>query len=1068
MFKRSASFKDTSREISKGLGRFFSIFAIVAIGVGFFVGIKATSPDMKLTADAYFHETNLMDLRLVSELGFEEEDVASVLYTEGVESVMPSYSTDSLIKIEDASSVVKIHAIPASYGTHVPLNTPSLISGRMPEKSGECVMGEPDFRSPFAYRLGDKIKLMPSSEDDELSDKLKTDSFTIVGFVNSPEYISMERGSSTIGSGSVHCYIMIPPEDFNFEVYTEIHVGIAGTREISAFSEEYAKIIDRAKEKLERLEKVRSPIRYNNVKNELNRKIGEGEAELSNAEEEMTLKLSEAQAEIDAAKEKISRSEQELNEGEEKFATEIADAEKKLDEGYKQYYEGKEKYEKEYAKFRSTKKDAEKKIADGERDLDQLDNEIGRLESELNSTSFFDPQRLMIYAQLNMMRYQYASGRSQLSQAKAELNSAERQLENAGKELNESKRELDKNKEELEQAKIDTQKQIEDARIEIENAKTELTEGEKEYEEKKAEAEIKISDAKNKLEDAKKLLEELSVPEWYILSRSDNPGYSGYRENAERLDGIATYFPFFFLLVAALVCLTTMTRMVEEQRGQIGIYKALGYNRLEVASKYFSYAMTAGLSGSLFGVLIGHILVPKVIYNAFDIMYSLPPIIIEMPWDIATASAAVAIACTAIAAAFACNKELNTQTAHLMRPKPPKPGKRVFVERISAVWSRMSFISKITSRNLLRYKLRFIMTVLGISGCMALMVAGFGLRDSVNAIVPKQFNEISMYDAVFMLMDDISEESMNGLKDELNKDSRISQSMMIRERKLHAVSENEKTQIILFIPEEPEKMDGFVALRETSGKGNIKLTDKGAIITKKLADMHGLKAGDTLTIVEDNKEYTAAIEGVAENYVQHYVYMTPQCYSKTFGEKPSYNAVNALTFKGESIDEEKLLADWLKKDSVFMAYSTSSIVEEFSDSIESLNVVVLVMIIAAGALAFVVLYNLTNINISERFREIATIKVLGFYNSEVSKFVFTENLVLTAIGIATGSALGIILHRFVVISAEVDIVMFAREIRPMSFIYAGFLTLLFSLVVNYIMHFRLKKISMVESLKSLD
>jgi putative ABC transport system permease protein len=672
---RNAAIKDTFREASRRLSRFFSIFAIVAIGVGFFVGIKATSPDMKLTADAYYKETNLMDIRLISPLGFEEEDVSAVLFTEGVESVMPSYSMDALMSIRGKNTVVKIHAIPKAYGSDAPLNVPALVSGRMPERSGECVIEENNVRNPFTFRLGDGIRLIPSSEDDVLSDKLKTDAFTIVGFVNSPEYISMERGVSTIGSGSVNCYILIPPEDFNFEVYTEIHASLAGTREISTFSEEYAAIAAKAKEKLTVLGEERGVIRYNHVKDEATEKISEGKTKLADAESEMEQKLSEAQAEIDSAKEKISTAEKDLADGEAKFKTEIADAEKQLADGYDKYYTAKAKYDKEYAAFQTTKKDAEAQIAAGERDLNQLGSEISQLQSVLNSMSFFDPQRIVVFGQLTMMQYQYSQGNAQLNQAKSDLAAGEQQLKDADKQLKSNKRKLDESKKDLEQAKIDTQKQIDDARIEIENAKLELADGEKKFSEKKAEAEQKINDARQDIADAEELLAELEVPEWIVLTREDNPGYSGYKENAERLDGVASLFPLFFLLVAGLVCLTTMMRMVEEQRGQIGIYKALGYGRTAIASKYFSYAMAAALFGSLLGILIGHILFPKVIYNAFDVLYTLPPLLIAMPWSIAAASAALAVASTAFAAVIATGSELRLMPASLMRPKAQKPGK---------------------------------------------------------------------------------------------------------------------------------------------------------------------------------------------------------------------------------------------------------------------------------------------------------------------------------------------------------------------------------------------------------
>lgn len=1068
MFNRSASLKDTCREISRGLNRFFSIFAIVAIGVGFFVGVKATSPDMKLTADVYYSEANLMDMRLVSTLGFEEADVEAVLYSGCVQSVMPSYSADALMSVEGSNQVVRIHAIPRQYGSNALMNVPALVEGRLPSSSGECVIEENNLLNGFSFRLGDKIKLVPSAADDELSKRLKATSFTIVGFVRSPEYISMERGVTTIGSGSVHCYIMVPSEDFSYPAYTEIYVALAGARDVSGFSQEYKQILSNATAELKALGQERSVIRYNNVKRELTEKIRSGKAELSAKEANMEQVLSEALAKIEDARAQISNAEAELKAGEEKFRIEIKDAEQKLKDGHDKYNKGNAQYEKEYAAFQNTRRDAQAQIEAGERDLNQLQAQINQLQASMNSMSFLNPQRLVVYAQLNAMRVQYARGRTQLNNAKAQLANAEQELKNAKAELDRAKRDLEKSDQELNKAKLDAQKQIDEARLSIEKSKAELAQGEADYARGKAEAEQKISEAKAKLGDAENALLKLEVPEWLIFTRDDNPGYSSFKDNANRLDGVASLFPFFFLTVAGLVCLTTMMRMVEEQRGQIGIYKALGYGRFSIAVKYFAYAMLASLLGSLLGISVGHILIPNVIYGAFDMMYSLPDLITMMPWRIAVASAAIAVICTALAAFVACNTELAAEPATLMRPKPPRPGKRVFIEKLPSVWSRMSFISKVTARNLLRYKLRFFMTVLGIAGCMALMVAGFGLRDSVTSIVAKQFDEIETYDIVLRLNNKLSPQDVLEVRNGLENDARVLRSMLTYQMTCDDVTGGKKTNVKIFLPEAPENLAGFIQLRQRTGRSAIKLTNEGAIITEKLADMHGLNIGDSLTLKENGREVNVMIDGITENYVQHNVYMTPQVYKKAFGELPAFNSALVCTVSEDESAKEAFVADWLKQDNILMGYSISSFIDEFSDSIQSMNIVVLVMIFCAGALAFVVLYNLTNINISERIREIATIKVLGFFNNEVANFVFRENVILTLIGIAAGAVLGVILHRFVVVSAEVDIVMFGRGIKFLSFIYSALLTLLFTFVVNFIMGLRVRRISMVESLKTLD
>ena len=1014
----NASLKDTIREIKNKPSRFFSILAIVAIGTSFFVGLKATCPDMKLTADAYFKSTALSDMHIVSTLGFEEEDVKALQSQQGVSKVMPSYSTDALMVAQGSNIVVKVHAMPKAFdASSQTLNNPVLVSGRLPEKSGECVVEENSIQNPITFKIGDTVRFL-AEEGDDITDSLKVDTFVVVGFVNSPLYISLERGSSTIGSGSVSCFMYIPPDDFNFSVYTDMYVSFAETAGISAFSAEYGDAIADAKDALDPLGKERSTIRYNNVK-------------------------SEADADIKDANQKLADAQKEYDDGKQKYDKNISGAEKKLNKAYDQYYTGLAKYEKSYNEFQASKPQALDQIAQQQAQLDQLHTQIQQLQAQIDAAAPDDPNLPAMQEQLAQMQQQYNDGTTQLAQQKAQLDATEKQLAATNEQLTKTKRQLDNQRSDLQRAKRDAQKELDDALV-------------------------KINDAKKEIDDAQKELDDLEVPEWLLFTRDDNPGYTGYKENADRMDGVATLFPMFFLLVVCLVCLTTMLRMVEEQRTQIGTYKALGYNYFTIAKKYFAYAMLASIIGSVLGIFSGYVLFPRVIYGAFDIMYSLPPVITVMPWTIAIISVVVTVLCTSLTAIFACSKELMSQPSLLMRLKPQKPGKRIFLERTTFIWSHLSFISKITGRNLFRYKIRFFMTVLGIAGCMALMVAGFGLKSSVTMVVSKQFGEIFRYDMVFGLKDNLTSEDMGNLNSGIASDGRITGSLFVSQKILHVQVGEKKLEMNIFVPDDPQKLPSFVVLRHHSDASSIALKSGEVVITEKIADLLHVKVGDTVSILDDGRTVQCRVADIAENYVYHFAYMTSDTYEALFGEKPVFNTVYA-NLADRNDDAKKVLAnDYLKNENIMAIRYISNLSKNFTDSIQSLNTVVLVMIICAGLLAFVVLYNLTNINISERIREIATIKVLGFYDKETSNFVFRENIILMLIGMLAGAALGVVLHHFVVASAEMDIVMFGRTLTYLNYLFAGLLTVLFTVVVNYVMHFRLQKIDMVESLKSLD
>ncbi len=592
-----------------------------------------------------------------------------------------------------------------------------------------------------------------------------------------------------------------------------------------------------------------------------------------------------------------------------------------------------------------------------------------------------------------------------------------------------------------------------------------------EYLSAKADAEQQLADAQSRIEEGEKQIDELACPKWYFFTRDDNPGYSGLGDDADRINAIAAVFPVFFILVAALVSLTTMTRMVEEQRTQIGTLKGLGYSLGSIMFKFLAYSSIASIIGSVVGSVVGMWLFPTVIFDAYRIMYHMPSVISEFRWDYAVICTVVAVVGTGAAALSACYAEMMASPAVLMRPKAPKSGKRVFLEKVGFIWKRLGFIQKVTVRNLFRYKRKIFMTVLGISGCTALMLAGFGVKNSIEEIADKQFGSIFKYDMVEALDDDYNVEETAKIGDSILAINGVDDILPMYSDNLKTVSsENVNSQnVTLYVPQSPEKLGRYISLHDRKTLQDVPIEDSGVVITEKLALLLGVKVGDEITVFDSRQnEYRIKISGIVENYASHFIYMTPEYYDEVFGSELEYNMIFTNLSDEYSGSQNEISEKVLNLDGVLGISGTSSLMKDFDDMIGTLNYVVIVLILSASALAFVVLYNLSNVNVNERIREIATIKVLGFYDNEVTKYIFRENVVLTFMGIAVGLVLGIMLHRFVIVTAEIDTVMFGRNIKAVSYLYSAVLTALFAGIVNIALHFKLKKVSMVESLKSVE
>lgn len=1197
--KKKALKKDFYMEIRKSMGRFLSIFFIVAIGCAFFAGIRSSEPDMRYSGDAYFDRKNLMDLQVISTMGLTDEDVEAIEKLDGIEKAEAGYSVDALCTEGDNQIVMHVMSLLPS------MNQVQVENGRLPEKSDECVV-DADFLSKSTLKIGDRVTLS-SGTDKPVTDSLKGDTFTIVGSVSSPCYIGFQRGSTTIGSGNISAFLCVPEESFCMEVYTEIYAQVKGAEKLTAFTDQYDQRIDSVMKEVEAIKEEREKARYNEIVAEASEKLADAEKEITDAEAELEQGKAEAQEKLTAAREKLENAQKELEQAKKELASsqaKIASSKEELEQAQKELNESSGKIaagekelneksialatlkeqkdtlqgqlaaleqQKEELSGQKTTLEAQKRtLQEGQKNLLDtqavLQQQISRLKAEkedLNAEGIrLSEEKETLQKEYEELKSQYeasgdteilkqveakkaqldevnakiAENSAKIEQNKTLLETVESQMDPLEEKLVQMKNGLEQTetalekisaglseieagqeqmqtgltqmesyissgefqlqaaREQLESGKnqiLSGQRQIEDARKriadgeeqiqagikQIQDGETGLADGWIEYQdgERQANAEIadgeaQIADAKVQLADAKKEIEQIEKPTWYIYDRSHLPEYSGYGDNADRMKAIGEVFPLIFFLVAALISLTTMTRMVEEERTLIGTLKALGYSKKSIAAKYLGYAVLATLIGGIFGVMIGEKILPYIIITAYKIMYRHLPDV-EIPYNLyyGVLACVAALLCTVAATIFSCMKELKEQAAELMRPPAPKQGKRVFLEYIPFLWKRLNFTWKSTVRNLMRYKKRFFMTIFGIGGCMGLMLVGFGLKDSISSIVPLQYEDIQLYDGNVILQSDVTMQEKQEVYEALEKNSQVVATAEDLLQKITIEHDGVSKEVYLNVPENVEKFSDFVVLQDRTTKEKYQLTDKGAVLTEKMAKELGVSAGDTVTIKEENeKERTVKISQICENYMSHYLYMTPAVYKAAYGKEPKYNSIYYRT-EGRTTKEAELVGEAaLKLDGALSVSYTTELRQQVDDMLQSLDIVIVVLIISAGMLAFVVLYNLNNINITERKRELATLKVLGFYDKEVTEYVYRENILLTLIGSVFGMLLGKILHRFIIVTVEIDSVMFGRNINTISFVYAFLLTVVFSLFVNGVMYFKLKKINMVESLKSVE
>ena len=1165
---------DAIRTIERSQARFLSIIAIVALGVSFFAGTNATSPDMLDTIQEYLTDTNSMDIQIVSTAGITDDDVAVVASINGIESAVGEKFVDGVVKINGETisdidgSELAIRALSLNMdnvfahlsGTDDPsyMNRPQLIEGSWPTTSNQCVVDASMLSTPEEFQIGSILSIHGDGTD--ISSSLVNTQYTIVGIIRSPLFISYERGSSTVGTGKLGAFCYVPSDNFLQDYYSAMSVKIKGTDELDPYSKQYNNLVKRYTDYLSQISGEVLAGRTQALKAEYTIKVADAEIEYANTKADVELKLENGKAQVQQILDIAENGERNLIDFKTQYNQKAEEAARTIDasklEHSTQYaaWEQKRNEYNEAMKKVSQYSNAEVELETAKTEynvanmqvntllttvsyfedlivttrsaMDQFnstqDNTVGdivnrfeqsglvgaevdQIMSTINSLTavgtaeemmaYMEPQLQSFEVKLANTKADLAAARTELASKKAELDKAEKlvaDLKQLETELAAAKIQLDEAEKQLTSAEHDIQfgelevlSQLSDMKNQItayetnyliakEKAKT----IEAEYEAAKNEATTKLEQAKNQLEEAKRFLLNLDNAKWYVRDRNDGLlGFEAYGQMADRIAAISLIFPWFFFIVAALVCLNTMTRMIEEERTRIGTFKALGFTDEEIMAKYLLFALIASAIGSVSGSFLGFVLFPTMFSMAFGILFAVPDILISYRFFFGLTGIIVSIAVTVFATWYTCHKSLEVVPSSLMRSKAPKSGKKVFLEDFPAIWSKLSFTWKVTLRNVFRNGKRFFMATMGVAGCTALLVAAFGLDSSIDRTLKYQFTDedsVWQYDMQVVL---------NGGYDTTVIDceafSTVTQNPAVSSAMLSymtvynttSAKSNELIETYLLVPENADEINSYVKLRSRESKKPYQLGLTGAIITEKLADTLKLGIGDSIRImVNDEQGVNIPVAAITENYTLHYVYLSRDVYSAVFGSNPAYNYITATLADPEMNGQAKndLAKSLMDEYEISAVAYTSQIETSFQNTLDSIGIVVVIIIVCAGLLAFIVLYNLSIINITERLREIATIKVLGFDDLEVSAYIFRENIILTLIGIVEGLFCGIILHWFVINLAEVDIIMYGRGIPLSSFLYSAALAFVFSMTVNILLHKKLQKVDMVESLKSIE
>lgn len=1028
--------KTTYREIRQSFGRYAAILAIVALGVGFFVGLMVVTPAMVRNGGRYLNSHDLYDLRLLSTLGFEKDSVDAFTGREDIKAVEGAVSSDFLAVDESGKSRVLVAQTLLEVQNQVELK-----AGRLPEAADEIVVDSSLFSKDD---IGKTIQVSDENSE-ETADLFAYDVYTIVGIADASYYINYQRGSTTLGTGRVSGFVYMLPDGFDTDYYTELFVRLDQNDRI--YSDAYKAKIEDLKTWAEPIAEQEAQKRYDSLKADAQQKVDDAQKELRD-------QTADARTDLEEAKQKLTDGQKELADGKEQIADAkkqlqqakqtLAQKQTELNNGRAQLVDGRSQLEAGQVQLDSARAQLNAAIAAAQSAGSQAGAESGVSGSAAVSLA----QQL---AQLDAQQAALDAQRNQLESSEAELTAGEKQLAAAKRELSSQEEQLN----EQEQKLADAEK--------------ELADGQKEYEDGLQTLDEKTADAKEEIADAQKQIDEIQEPDVYVLGRDTNIGYASYENDSTIVAGIAKVLPFFFFLVAALVCMTTMNRMVEEQRTQIGVLKALGYSEARIMGKYLFYAGSAAWIGSVIGFLIGSTIFPTVIWNAYKIMYHMGDYELMFDPGLAVASFAVALFCSVGVTWLTCRYELMSTAANLIRPKSPKSGRRVWLEHIPFLWNHMSFLAKVSVRNVFRYKQRFFMMVIGIGGCTALLVTGYGIKDTIADIADMQYEEVQLYDMSATLKEgypdadtaDFSE--LTGVLSESSEDW-----MPFCEISMDLTGRSGVKTANVIIPQDTGAAQEYIRLRTEDGEDIPWPGEEEAVISAKLARKCGIRVGDTVTLrTEDGEKLKVKVTALSRNYIYNYVYISPETWELDNGSDPAYKSI--YIHASEGAQENRELSEKLLACDVVSAVAVNAdMLSQINKMMGSLDAVVLLVILCAGALAFIVIYNLTNINITERIREIATIKVLGFRPKETAAYVFRENVVLTALGTIVGLGAGICLHRFVIANIDVDMVTFQPRVLPFSFVKSILLTFVFMVIVDVVMYLKLERINMAESLKSVE
>ena len=1059
--------KSTFREIRTSLARYLAIFAIVALGVGFFSGLKDCKESMVSTARRYLDTNKFYDYQILSSYGADDDSVAEAEAWDGVSAAEGSIQIDVIARSGSGDSrALKAISLPEN------LNTLNVTEGRLPQNADECVVDAYSITDE-GFHIGDHIEITDENDKDKLKD-FNVKDFEIVGLVNTPIYLDYQRGSTDIGNGTEDTFFSIEKDAFDVDYYTNLYVKLDGDE--ASLTDEHEDKLKAQEDNMKALAEAVRDGRRESARKEAQDKLDEKKQEYEDNLAEYEQEKKDAEKEIRDAKNQIKKGEKLISSNRKKAKAGKKKASSTLDELEEQL----EEVNASIATLKSERKKAEEGLAQATAGKEQAEKGKAELEkaiSDLQQAAKADPDNADQYnaqiaelsTQLAGVEQQIAGIDAQIKQINAGIATIDAGLKKARSGKKQLENGIKKAKSGISQADSGLTK-LDKSEKELERNKRRLAREERKADREFEKAKKKLDDAKDKLDEAQEKIDDMEIGNPYALSRKENAGYSSFDSNSSIVSNIAKIFPLFFFLIAALVCMTTMTRMVDEQRTQIGVLKALGYSNAQIVGKYMFYSGSAAFLGTLLGFFVGCKVFPAVIWHAYTMMYDFSDTVdYIINYKLGLVCLAVALLCSMGATWVSIAADFKVPPAELIRPKTPPAGKRILLERIRPLWNRISFLYKVSIRNIFRDKKRFLMMVIGVSGCTALLIAGIGIRATISKVADYQFDEISLYDITVIFSKNMTDDRQKDFMEELQAENDISDDdvRFLHRGEVTAVI-GDKTTDITCVATDAEGFDEFVDLH--TGDQHIGYPGPGEIvIVKKTSHDYGIGVGDKVKLRDGYREMEAKIVGVADNYVYDSLYMTPETYREGFGKEPDIKAA-FINFE-EDAEEDAIRnasADAAGYENTAAVQTNLDVRENVSKMMKSLNAIVYVVILSAALLAFIVLYNLTNINITERLREIATIKVLGFYNGETCAFVYRENIILTLCGIIAGLGIGVVLHRFVILTIEINKTMFSRDIAWWSYLLAAVLTAEFAAVVNFIMYFKIKKINMVESLKSIE